>query len=253
VSRRLRVLVRAPSQDSTLAWRETPWRQLYCPQPTIPRARRGAGGSFRRSVLRRLLERQLTLLIIGSYAAGFLKLFATFVDEADEAARLPKAIVAVQPDVPDNTLIFIVFKDEALIDEASFLWNIRAPLRAEYDARVDAFPFRLWVSSFQYQSIPEGMSVRAFGYDGEKARELPELAARIIARQESYLGLESDVVREVQQYGASNEASATCPWGRFRIDRPGRHSCRHAAAQRHGEGRVHRARRLRHADVSGQF
>ncbi len=136
----------------------------------------------------------LILLIIGGYTAGFLKLFALFVDEADEAARLPKAIVAVQPDVPDNTLIFIVFKDEALIDEASFLWNIRAPLRAEYNARVDAFPFGLWVSGFQYQSIPEGMSVRAFGYDGEKASELPELAARIIARQESYLGLESDVV-----------------------------------------------------------
>ncbi|HUT03037.1 MAG TPA: hypothetical protein VM163_04015 [bacterium] len=136
----------------------------------------------------------IVLLLVGAYMAGFLKLFAMFVDEASECARLPKAIVAAQPEVPDNTLVLIVFRDKSLIDRSSSCWNIRAPIRAEYGKRVDSLPFSDWVSSFQYKSIPAGMSVRAFAFDGQKALELPDLSARVLARQRSYLNLRHDVV-----------------------------------------------------------
>jgi len=136
----------------------------------------------------------MVLLLVGAYMAGFLKLFAMFVDEAQEGARLPKAIVAAQPDVPDNTLVLIVFRDKSLIDRSSSCWNIRAPIRAEYGKRVDALPFSLWVSNFQYKSIPAEMSVRVFAFDGQKALELPDISARVLARQRSYLNLRHDVV-----------------------------------------------------------
>jgi len=136
----------------------------------------------------------MILLLVGTYMAGFLKLFATFVDEAQEAARVPKAIVAAQPEVPDNTLVLIVFPDKSLLDRIGSCWNIRAPIRAEYGRRVDALPFSLWVSSFQYKAIPDGMSVRAFAYDGQKALELQDISARVLARQRSYLNLHHDVV-----------------------------------------------------------
>ena len=136
----------------------------------------------------------IVLLLLGSYAAGFLKLFAMFVHEAQEGARLPKAIAAAQPEVPDNTLVLIVFRDRLHIDRTAHYWNIRAPIRAEYGKRVDALPFSVWISTFQYKSIPDGMSVRAFAYDGQKAQELQDLSARVLARQRSYLNLHQDVV-----------------------------------------------------------
>ncbi len=136
----------------------------------------------------------MVLLLVGAYMAGFLKLFAMFVDEAQEGARLPRAIVAAQPEVPDNTLVLIVFQDKSLIDRSSSCWNIRAPIRAEYGRRVDALPFSLWVSRFQYKSIPAGMSLRALAFDGRKALELRDISARVLARQRSYLNLHHDVV-----------------------------------------------------------
>jgi len=140
----------------------------------------------------------LIVLIVGFYAGGFLKVMAASVAESDDAAKLPEAIIAVKPQVPDNTLILVVFDGSVPIkDEEVLCASLRCRLRGEYGKdwmTLGAASFRAWTKSFQYNAIAPETTFLAFRYDGKKAVEDPELVRRILKRQQSYLALRSDVI-----------------------------------------------------------
>jgi len=142
----------------------------------------------------RFISAGLVVMIIGAYVAGFVNLLGMNVARSDEMEMIPRAIVKVQPQVPDNTLIFIVIGDELLSKLGDSLGQLDDCLRSEYGKNVSSYIFSDWVKMAQYQKIPQHTTVLAFRFDGERAVRDQELAARILARQRSYLGLSSDVI-----------------------------------------------------------
>ncbi len=157
------------------------------------------------------LSAGLIVLIVGWYASGFLRLMAMSVTESDDAAKLPEAIATVRGEVPDNTLILVIFDNSVAIkDREDLCTSLRCRLRSEYGKdreTLGATSFNAWLNSFQYNAIaPEG-TLLLFRYDGKKAFPDPQLARRILKRQQSYLALQSDVThaRAVASTGASAE------------------------------------------------
>ena len=137
----------------------------------------------------------LISLIMVFYAAGFLKVLSISITECDEVSRIPRAIVAAQPDVPDDALILLVFDEDLSIpEEQALAGNTRGPIRAEFGQNVVPFGFKSWVSGNQHNSILKDNTLMAFRIAGDKAVEDRELAARILSRQESYLAITDDVV-----------------------------------------------------------
>ncbi len=142
----------------------------------------------------RFISVGLVALIIGTYGAGFVSLLGMNVARSDEMEMIPKAVVKVQPQVPDNTLILVVVGAELLSKLGSSLGQLDDCLRSEYGKNVSSYIFSYWVRMVQYRKIPPQTTVLAFRFDGERAVRDQELAARVLARQRSYLGLSSDVI-----------------------------------------------------------
>jgi len=143
----------------------------------------------------RFLSFAVLVLIVGFYAGGFLRAFGMFMDESEQAAQVPKAIVAAQPTVPDNAWILIVLPDSIPVDSPlSPPGNIQVFIRAEYGKNLEALFFRSWVRDLQRKAIRPNQTVLAFRFDGQRAVKDPVLAERVVGRQKSYMGLSFDVI-----------------------------------------------------------
>ncbi|HUT03256.1 MAG TPA: hypothetical protein VM163_05135 [bacterium] len=143
----------------------------------------------------RFLSAAVFALIIAFYIAGFLKMFGMFLTESENVKRIPKAVIAAQPTIPDNVLMLIVLPDSMSIDDPfSPAMQINIPVRAEYGKSVQALAFEDWMRSFQHQAIGPDKTVVALRFDGQRAVPDPILADRVLKRQRSYDRLSSDVI-----------------------------------------------------------
>ncbi len=137
----------------------------------------------------------LISLIVAFYAAGFLKVLSISIAGCDEVSRIPRAIVATQPDVPDNALILLVLDEDLSVpEEQALAGHIRGFIRAEFGRNVVPVAFKSWVRGSQHNWILNNNTLMAFRIAEDKAVEDRELAARILSRQESYLAMTGDVV-----------------------------------------------------------
>ena len=150
---------------------------------------------LRKAPLRFLSIGLLALFFIW-YIAAFSHLLTFFIDEANDIERIPKALLAARPEVPDDSLILIVFNDDvSLREEQRLFLYFSGPIWSEYGNRAQSLPFKMWVDAYRHQMIAPNNPLLAFRFDGKKAAQDPRLAARILDRQRSYLGLSSDVIR----------------------------------------------------------
>jgi len=158
---------------------------------------------LRKAPLRFLSAGLLALFFIW-YIAAFSHLLTFFIDEADDIERIPKALKTAKPAVPDDSLILIVFNDNVPLGEERRLFlYFSGPIWSEYGNRAQSLPFKMWVDAYQHHTIAPDNPIVAFRFDGQKAVQDPQLSARILDRQRSYLGLSSDVIRA--------KAAATAP------------------------------------------
>jgi len=143
----------------------------------------------------RFLSAALFVLIIAFYIGGSLKVLGMFLTESENVKRIPKAIIAAQPTIPDNVLMLIVLPESMSIDDPfSPAKQISVPVRAEYGKSVLALAFRDWLRNFQHQAIGPDKTVIALRFDGQRAVPDPILADRVLKRQRSYDRLTSDVI-----------------------------------------------------------